>query len=99
MRIGSFLVPRKDSHIKSLVATRYARATVLTFGEMRMKAKLRLSIGIAIGSGIGTSLYDMISKGANEVDIYRSVFTALFTFIVLLLVPERFMIKRQNESK
>ena len=54
-----------------------------------MKYKLSLALGLAIG----TLIYDLVkfSFSIAAVDWYRVAFMFVFAFIVLLLIPRKFL--------
>jgi hypothetical protein len=52
-----------------------------------MKLKLTMALGIALG----TTAYQVIRYGISELDVARSFFIALLAFLVLLLVPSRWI--------
>ena len=56
-----------------------------------MNAKLLMGIGMAIGSALGTALYQLVRDGVSEIDWARSLFIAMATFTVLLLVPKKWI--------
>lgn len=58
-----------------------------------MKYKLSLALGLAIG----VLIYDLVkfSFSFAAVDWYRGVFMFVFTFVVLLFVPGRFLSRKK----
>ena len=43
----------------------------------------------AVGLGVGVLLYDLVSRGVHGIDWFRSIFVAVFAFLVLWLIKAR----------
>jgi predicted MFS family arabinose efflux permease len=58
-----------------------------------VKAKVLWAIGIAVGTALGTALYQLIRYGVSEVDWARAIFVAVFTCVVALMIPRRWVLR------
>jgi hypothetical protein len=56
-----------------------------------MNARLQVGVGMAVGSGSGTAVYQLARYGVAEIDWVRVLFVALATFAVLFLVPPKWL--------
>jgi len=52
---------------------------------------MKLKLGIALGQGLGTAIYEALSHGVSGIDWPRAIFGAVVTFALLLLVPNRWL--------
>ncbi len=59
-----------------------------------MKTQITLSVGLALGS----AFYDLVTKGIDGVDFYKTAFIAAFSFIVLLFLPKRLLDKKPTDT-
>ncbi len=57
---------------------------------------MKIKVAVALGIGIGTGLYEVVRYGVSELDVMRSLFVALIAFLILLLVPNRWMQKSRS---
>ena len=57
-----------------------------------MKFKLTMALGIAVG----TTAYQVLRYGISDLDVARPFFIAVVAFLVLLLVPSRWIEKSRS---
>jgi high-affinity Fe2+/Pb2+ permease len=57
-----------------------------------LKGKALWSVGVAVGTALGTALYQLIRYGVSEVDWQRAIFVAMFTCLVALLIPKKWVL-------
>jgi predicted MFS family arabinose efflux permease len=62
-----------------------------------VNAKLLMGIGMAVGSALGTALYQLVRYGVSEIDWARALFIAMATFTVLLLVPRKWIERPRSQ--
>lgn len=58
-----------------------------------MRSKALWSIGVAVGAALGTALYQLIRYGGSEVDWQRAMFVAMFTCLVALMIPRKWILR------
>ena len=58
---------------------------------MTWQKALRFRCGLAIGTAIGSVIYQSISTG--DIDWYKVVFVSCFFFCAVLLVPRKWLAK------
>jgi high-affinity Fe2+/Pb2+ permease len=58
---------------------------------------MKSKIGLIVGVGIGTALYQAIRYGFNDVDWSRAAFVSLFAAAIVLFLPRRWFEK--NEAR
>jgi predicted MFS family arabinose efflux permease len=56
-------------------------------------------LGITAGTAVGSVTYQLIRFGLAEVEWPRVLFTALFTLLVLLLIPREWIVQRRPIEK
>ncbi len=56
-----------------------------------MKTKILISLGTLIGTGA----YDFIKLGMESMDWFRPPFVAVITFLLLLIVPKKYIEKKE----
>lgn len=54
-----------------------------------MSGRVRNALGTAIAMAIGVGLYDVLTGRLSVNTAYRSIFMAVFLFVVFLVVPMR----------
>jgi hypothetical protein len=59
---------------------------------------MKTKIGLAIGLGMGTTIYEAIRHGIGEIDWTKVVFITLVSALVLLFIPTRVFEKRRAED-
>ena len=55
---------------------------------------MRTKIGIALGIMIGLVIYDFFKLGMEGMDWFRPPFVAVVAFVILLLVPNKYLEKK-----
>ena len=57
---------------------------------------MKTKIGLAIGTGLGTAIYEAIKHGFGGIDWTRVVFVTLVSSFILLLIPKSVFEKKTN---
>ena len=64
--------------------------------KRKRKVAMKIKLAMALGIAVGTTAYQVIRYGVSELDAARSFFIALVAFLVLLLVPSRWIEKSSS---
>ena len=57
---------------------------------------MKTKIGLAIGTGLGTAIYEAIKHGFGGIDWTRVVFVTLVSSFILFLIPKSVFEKKTN---
>ena len=55
-------------------------------------------IGIALGSAIGTVIYEALKHGFQHIDWTRPAIVAVVAFLLILFIPSRFFEKKKTPA-
>jgi hypothetical protein len=61
--------------------------------RVKAKASVLWPIGVAIGAAVGTGVYQLVRYGVAEADWARVVYVAIFTYLVALLIPKKWILR------
>lgn len=61
-------------------------------GNNKMKSK----IGIALGIMIGLTIYEFFKLGMEGMDWFRPPYVAVIAFVLMLLVPNKYLEKKEK---
>jgi len=56
-----------------------------------MKAKLRFVVFMACGAWVGSVAYEAVRYGLSDVDWTRATFISIFSFLMFLCVPAKWL--------
>jgi hypothetical protein len=57
---------------------------------------MKTKIGMALGSGLGTAIYEAIKHGFGGVDWTKVMFVTLVSGVIFLLIPKSVFEKKTN---